>query len=48
MFVHTWYAFIEPLDIDYGDRFSCPKCGDQPQAIVMDGVTVGTKKHFLQ
>ena len=47
-FVHTWYAFIELLDIEYDDGFSCPQCGDQPQAIVMDGVTVGTKKHFLQ
>ena len=24
------------LDINYEDGFCCPKCGNQPQAVVMD------------
>ena len=43
----AWYSFLSLLDISYDGAFSCPDCGDSPESVVMDGITLGARKLFL-
>lgn len=44
---YAWYCFIDLLDADYASGFICPQCGDNPDTVVMDGVTLGIRKSFM-
>lgn len=46
-FKYAWYAWLELLDIEYSEGFNCPECGDEPEVVIMDGVTIGIRKSFL-
>ena len=35
---------MKKLDINYEDGFCCPKCGNQPQAVVMDATSLAFRK----
>lgn len=43
----SWYAFMELLDVNYETGFLCPECGDEPEAVVMDGITLGFRDVHL-
>ena len=43
-FRHAWYCFLDLLDIAFLEGFICPTCGDCPEKVVMDGVTLGVRK----
>lgn len=34
------------LDIDYSTCFSCPKCKETPEFLILDGITMGTLKEL--
>ncbi|VDI53402.1 Hypothetical predicted protein [Mytilus galloprovincialis] len=44
---YAWYSFLELLDLNYNNGFSCPECGDCPHTVVMDGVSLGLRKTFM-
>ena len=41
---HAWYAYLRMVNIDYTASLTCPICKDNPEVIIMDGVTMGTSK----
>ena len=41
---HAWNAYLRTVDIDYTSHYSCPKCKDQPDLIIIDGIAMGTMK----
>ena len=42
----AWYCYMKKLDINYEDGFCCPKCGNQPQAVVMDATSLAFRKEL--
>ena len=43
---HGWNAYLRMINIDYKANFTCPICKENPEVIIMDGVTLGTLKHI--
>ena len=43
---HAWNAYLRMVHIDYTDSCICPKCLDNPDVIIMDGITMGTCKEL--
>ena len=43
---HGWNAYLRMIKIDYKARFACPICKENPEVIIMDGITLGTLKHI--
>ena len=43
---HEWNAYLRMVRIDYKANFTCPICKDNPEVVIMDGVTLGTLKHI--
>ncbi|KAK7685317.1 hypothetical protein QCA50_011680 [Cerrena zonata] len=39
-FVRVWFAYVRLLDID--SKMTCPKCGPNPDVIIVDGVSLST------
>ena len=46
-FRYAWYSFLGLLDVNYREGFACPECGDEPEVVVMDGVTLGVRKCYM-
>ncbi|CAH1786457.1 unnamed protein product [Owenia fusiformis] len=46
-FRSSWYAFLDLLELDYQEMFSCPKCGDTPNTIVCDGTSLSFRKDLF-
>ena len=44
---HAWNAFLRMADINYQSLFSCPKCKDKPDVIILDGIAMAQRKQFL-
>ena len=40
----AWNTYLRTIDIDYTSHYSCPKCKDQPDLIILDGIAMGTMK----
>lgn len=47
MFRYAWYSFLQLLDINPTSGFRCHLCGDIPDTVVMDGVTLGLRKALV-
>ncbi len=43
----SWYAFLDPLDIDYQVGFQCTACGDCPPIVVMDATSLAFRKDLM-
>ena len=43
---HAWNGYLRMLDIDYSTCFSCPKCKETPEFLILDGITMGTIKEL--
>lgn len=39
---------MDLINYDEESSFSCPECGPEPNNIVMDGITLGMQRRFLQ
>lgn len=39
-FVRVWFAYVQLLDID--SKMTCPRCGPNPDVIIVDGVSLST------
>ena len=48
-FRHSWYSFLDRLDIDYLAGFVCdhPSCGSHPETLLFDGTSLSFQKQFL-
>lgn len=46
-FRYSWYAFVSLLDLDFTSGFACPECGDCPDTVVMDGVSLDIRKSLM-
>ena len=46
-FRQSWLSFIELLDVDFVDGFSCNICLDYPQTVVLDAVMLGLQKSMM-
>lgn len=42
----AWYCYMKQLDVDYSNGFCCPKCGNKPQAVVMDATSLAFRKEL--
>ena len=43
---HGWNAYLRMVDLDYQAKFTCPTCKDNPEVIILDGITLGTLKRI--
>ena len=43
-----WNAFARLLDINWERTFSCSQCLDEPEVVIMDGITLGFRKDLLK
>ena len=43
---HGWNSYLRMIEIDYPKTFTCPKCKDNPDVIIMDGIMMGTVKNI--
>ena len=39
-----WYSFLDLLDINYSEHFSCGICGNKPQTLIMDATSVSFRQ----
>ena len=46
----SWLAFCELLDFGSSQKnaFNCTVCGDNPDTVICDGITLGLQKRYLQ
>ena len=42
IFQHGWNAYLRTISIDYKSAFTCPTSKDNPEIIILDGITMGT------
>ena len=43
---HGWNAYLRMINLDYKARFTCPTCKDNPEVVILDGITLGTLKQI--
>lgn len=48
MLRRSWNAFVSLLDIDYKGLMLCTECGKFPDTIILDGHSLGLRKHLLK
>ena len=41
---HAWNVYLRKVDIDYTSQYICPKCKQEPEVIILDGIAMGTTK----
>ena len=41
---HAWNAYLRMVEVNYRSDFSCPKCRNNPDLIILDGIAMGTTK----
>ncbi|XP_033731140.1 uncharacterized protein LOC117320740 [Pecten maximus] len=46
-FRHSWYAFLDLLDIQYQEGFECNTCGSSPNVIICDATSLAFRKSFV-
>ena len=39
---HGWNSYLRMLNVDYKLNFTCPICKDNPETLILDGITMGT------
>ena len=44
----SWYAFVELLDINYEEGFSCQQCGQYPKVVCCDATTLSFRREYAQ
>ena len=43
----AYNCFLRLLDLNYKDIYSCPRCTNEPDTVIMDGVSIGGRKDRL-
>ena len=45
---HAWNAYLRMVNIDYTSVFTCTVCKDNPDVVILDGITLGTSRDIPQ